>query len=85
MACGTPVVALANGALPEIVEAGLTGFVTQEEATLPTLVTRAVSLDRATIRARVEARFDISVVAAHYYELYQRIATTPDSTPGRSR
>jgi glycosyltransferase involved in cell wall biosynthesis len=85
MACGTPVVALANGALPEIVEAGLTGFVTHMEGTLPTLVSQAVGLDRAAIRARVEARFDISVVAAHYYELYQHIATTPDSTPGRSQ
>jgi glycosyltransferase involved in cell wall biosynthesis len=82
MACGTPVVALANGALPEIVEAGLTGFVTHEEAMLPMLVTQAVSLDRSAIRARVAARFDISVVAAKYCELYQYIAVTPNAARG---
>src|SRR5262249_495746 len=53
MACGSPVVALANGALPEIVEPDLTGYVTADEEALATLVTRALALDRAAIRSRV--------------------------------
>lgn len=76
MACGTPVVALANGALPEIVDPDLTGCVTKDERALPDLVTRALTLDRAAIRDRVATRFDISVVAERYRQLYCEIAET---------
>jgi glycosyltransferase involved in cell wall biosynthesis len=73
MACGTPVVALANGALPEIVEPGVTGFLTGNENELAELTSRALQLDRDAVRHRVAARFDIHVVAAQYLELYRRI------------
>lgn len=73
MACGTPVVALARGALPEIVEQGLTGFLATEEGALADLIEPAAALDRATIRARVAARFDIAITAQHYLALYTRI------------
>ena len=73
MACGTPVVALANGALPEVVEAGVTGYLTSREEDLAGLVKPALELDRARIRQRVAARFDLAVVARHYLELYAQI------------
>lgn len=73
MACGTPVVALANGSMPEIVESGITGYLTRDADALATSVTRAMTLDRAAIRARVEARFDMSVVAGKYYRLYTQM------------
>jgi glycosyltransferase involved in cell wall biosynthesis len=75
MACGTPVVALANGALPEIIEPGVTGFLTEDEAELPDLVERASKLDRAVVRGRMAARFDIGVVARRYLRLYTDLAT----------
>jgi len=74
MACGTPVVALDQGALPELVEPGVTGFLASHPNALSDLVTRAVTLDRATIRDRVTARFDIAVVATRYLELYEQVA-----------
>lgn len=74
MACGTPVVALANGALPEIVEPGLTGYLARDAEALAPLATRAMQLDRAAIRARVALRFDVAVVAEKYLRLYARIA-----------
>lgn len=70
MACGTPVVTLANGALPEIVDQGITGFIAQDIAELAGLARRAIELDRATVRTRVTSRFDISVAAAGYHKLY---------------
>lgn len=73
MACGTPVVALSNGALPEIIEPGLTGYVTHEEAELPGLVHQALKLDRAEVRARAVARFDIRSIAEKYLDLYSQI------------
>ena len=73
MACGTPVVALANGALPEVVETGVNGYLTTREEELAALVLPAMKLDRAQIRHRVMARFDLSVVAQNYLKLYEQI------------
>ena len=69
MACGTPVVALASGALPEVVEPGVTGYVTHDENELGRLVLRALQLDRQKIRDRVTAKFELSVVAQSYLKL----------------
>ncbi|MDQ3813921.1 MAG: glycosyltransferase family 4 protein [Armatimonadota bacterium] len=77
MACGTPVVALANGALPEIIEPGLSGYLTPDEAALAPLVIQALQLDRSAIRARVAMRFSIAVVAKKYRQLYERIIALP--------
>jgi glycosyltransferase involved in cell wall biosynthesis len=73
MACGTPVVGLANGALPDIIEDGLTGYVTTDQQQLPELVQAAQCLDRSIVRARALARFDIHGVAANYASLYEEI------------
>lgn len=78
MACGTPVVALANGALPEIIDSGVTGFVAKEPAQLPALVEKASKLDREKVRARVRERFDMPKVAARYGTLYRKITPSHD-------
>jgi glycosyltransferase involved in cell wall biosynthesis len=83
MACGTPVVALGSGALPELIESGVGGFVTNDEEELPSLVTRAMELDRARVRASVSRRFEISQVARRYLELYAEIVEpAPSSLSG---
>jgi len=74
MACGTPVVALANGALPEVVEPGVTGYLTHNENDLGKLTLAALKLDRQKIRERVAQRFDMSVVAQSYLKLYEQIS-----------
>lgn len=73
MACGTPVVALSNGALPEIVEPGVTGYLASCVEELAALVQPALTLDRVQIRQRVMARFGLSIMAARYLELYEQI------------
>jgi glycosyltransferase involved in cell wall biosynthesis len=77
MACGTPVVALPNGALPEVVEQGVTGFLAPDERSLGAFTERATLLDRSRVRARVEARFGIERVAERYVELYHRLTGSP--------
>jgi glycosyltransferase involved in cell wall biosynthesis len=76
MACGAPVVALANGALPEIVENGLTGYIGDDENALPELVQEAMRLDRRTIREQVTKRFSISTIAMMYQNLYTHMLAT---------
>lgn len=80
MACGTPVVALANGALPEVIEEGVTGFVSADERLLPELVTAAARLDHARIRSAAEKRFSVAESAEGYLGLYRLIGATGPRT-----
>lgn len=73
MMCGTPVVATNLGAIPEIVEPGVTGEIADSIAGLSDAVGRAVKLERGAIRKSAEARFGIRRMAVDYLDLYQRI------------
>ena len=70
MACGTPVVAFANGALPEVVAHGKTGFLVNDFDAMVSSVRRVDSIDPQECRAHVEARFDSSRMADGYERLY---------------
>jgi glycosyltransferase involved in cell wall biosynthesis len=73
MACGTPVVALPNGALPEVVDQGVTGYLGRAEAELPMLVEKALELDRVLVGAHMRRRFSIANVAERYLNVYEAI------------
>jgi glycosyltransferase involved in cell wall biosynthesis len=79
MACGTPVVALGRGALPEVIDHGVTGFVADEERGLAELVSDTARLDPASIRAAAERDFSVAASASAYLSLYRSIvgASTP--------
>jgi glycosyltransferase involved in cell wall biosynthesis len=74
MMCGTPVVATAIGAVPEIVTAGVTGEVVGSVDELPGAVERAVRLDRRRVRAEAETRFGVRRMAADYLRVYGQVA-----------
>jgi len=75
MACGTPVIALRRGSVPEIVEEGVSGFVvdTVEQATAA--VRRIPNLDRAKVRNAFERRFTAERMTRGYLEIYRGLAT----------
>jgi glycosyltransferase involved in cell wall biosynthesis len=70
MACGTPVVALRRGSVPEIVRHGLTGFVMEQPDQLASAIEVAGELDRNDCRAHVEAHFDAPAMVAGYEAVY---------------
>jgi glycosyltransferase involved in cell wall biosynthesis len=74
MACGTPVLARSCGAVPEIVDNGVTGFHAESLEELVALAPRALKLDRARVRERARERFDKSRMADEYEALYRRLA-----------
>lgn len=73
LASGTPVVAFRVGALPSIVDDGVTGLLVSEEDELDEAIERAARLDRAACRAAAERRFDVRRMAGEYLELYRKI------------
>ena len=73
MACGTPVVAWRNGAVPEVVEDGVTGFVVTSMDELVQAIGRVDELDLRAARARVEERFSPVEMLSGYERAYERV------------
>jgi glycosyltransferase involved in cell wall biosynthesis len=74
MMCGTPVVAMALGAVPEIIDEGVTGYTAASAGEFVAQVARAFALDRRRVRARAEERFAARRMAEQYAALYDRRA-----------
>jgi glycosyltransferase involved in cell wall biosynthesis len=72
MACGTPVVALRGGAVPEIVIDGVNGFVRDDPAELPDAIRQVGRIDPARCRRHVLDHFDVDGLAAGYEAAYYR-------------
>src|SRR6202035_4170496 len=70
-ACGTPVGDWRCGAVSEIVDEGVSGFVVSSEEEAVAAVDRARTLDRGVIRGVFERRFTASAMARHYIEVYR--------------
>ena len=73
MACGTPVVGVGIGAVPELVEPGVTGYLADSWEGLGDLVAPALELDRRAIRARAIERFDYKRMVDRHEQLYRRL------------
>ncbi|MGA2284839.1 MAG: glycosyltransferase family 4 protein [Dehalococcoidia bacterium] len=76
MACGTPVVAFARGAAPEIVVDGETGFLVDDVDGMVEAVRHVGEIDPRRCRSYVEKRFDVPVMVDGYFEVYERILET---------
>ena len=68
MACGTPVLAMGNGSVPED---GVTGFIVADEAAAAAAARRLHILDRERIRKVFEKRFTARRMAEDYVSLYR--------------
>ena len=73
LARGTPVIAMRRGALAEIVEHGVTGFLADDEAELAGYLPRAGELDPAACRRAAERRFSAAAMADAYLRLYHQV------------
>jgi glycosyltransferase involved in cell wall biosynthesis len=76
-ACGTPVVAFANGAVPEVVVDGCTGFVVPpgDLDAFVAATERVHEIDPAACRANARDRFDVPRLVAGYRQVYEHELT----------
>jgi glycosyltransferase involved in cell wall biosynthesis len=73
MACGTPVVARRRGSMAEIIRQGENGFLVDTVDEAVTAVRASMALDRRSVRASVEGRFDAARMVDDYLALYRRL------------
>lgn len=83
MASGTPVLAFGEGAVPEIVRHGETGFVVDSVASMVKAVGCIEHLDRRNCWRHVKTHFSIRRMAAGYAALYAQLADVPAFSPVR--
>ena len=74
LACGTPVVATPMGAVPEIVDHDVTGFICSGEESLAKAVVAAGDLDREACRQAVAGRFSARRMVADHLALYSAVS-----------
>jgi glycosyltransferase involved in cell wall biosynthesis len=85
IACGTPVVAFRQGAVPEVLEDGLTGFVVDGVDEAVEALRRLDELFRPSIRSRFEERFSAAAMAREYCRIYRRLIQLQGSDTGGIR
>lgn len=83
LATGTPVIARRAGALPEIIEHGVDGFLVDDLAEAQLALRRVHELDRALIRQRALTRFSAARMADEYERVYRSLVD--DARPPGSR
>ncbi|HET8606632.1 MAG TPA: glycosyltransferase family 4 protein [Gaiellaceae bacterium] len=74
MACGTPVIASRWGAVPEVVEHGVSGVIVDDYRIMAAALEEADRLDPETIRRYAEERFAPERMVADYLRAYRAAA-----------
>jgi glycosyltransferase involved in cell wall biosynthesis len=86
MACGTPVVALSAGAVPEVVVNGVTGTICDSPDQLAAAMLAIDRIDPVDCRAHVASHFNATTLARGYADAYrQAIAAMPRPMASKRR
>jgi glycosyltransferase involved in cell wall biosynthesis len=72
MACGTPVLAMPGGSVPEVVRDGVSGYICRSVRDMAKRV-REINIPPQTARNYVEENFSVERMAHNYVALYQEL------------
>jgi len=84
MACGTPVIAFARGAAPELIVDGETGFVVGDVDSMVEALGKIDTISPIRCRHHIETNFDVPVMIEGYLRLYREIVGAPAILPERA-
>ena len=73
MACGTPVIAMARGSMPEIIKDGATGFLVKTIDEAANAVGRINTIERAACRRHVADKFSVEKMVEGYLRVYREV------------
>ena len=73
LACGTPVIGLRRGSVPEVIESGISGFVVDTVDEMIAATHRVEEISRAACRQRVEQCYSENAVTDKYLTLYEEM------------
>ncbi|MBE7383967.1 MAG: glycosyltransferase family 4 protein [Leptolyngbya sp. SIO1E4] len=85
MACGTPVIALNQGAASEVIADGKTGFLCDSVEACVAAVPKVSALSRQRCRNHVEANFSVGRMVDGYEAVYRQLLSDRSSPAGRIR
>jgi glycosyltransferase involved in cell wall biosynthesis len=77
MACGTPVLALPGGSVPEIVSHGESGYICSSAEDIARRIAQAGQFVPADVRAYVEKHFSVERMVKEYIALYSKLLHIP--------
>ena len=75
LACGTPVVAMARGAAPEVLKDGVTGILCDSEEAMVAAVHGIGKLNRQDCRDQATEQHDVQVIAPQVLRVLEQLAT----------
>jgi glycosyltransferase involved in cell wall biosynthesis len=81
MACGTPVLAYRAGAVPEVIDEGLSGMIVDNIDQARVALVQVAALDRRKVRLRFEERFTARRMATDYVRLYKSLVRQTARSP----
>ncbi len=73
LACGCPVVAFPTGALPDLIEPGITGFLVSSIEEMADAIPLCDAIDREHCREVARQRFSLDTMIGSYFRLYRRL------------
>lgn len=73
LACGTPVIAMNRGAMPEIIQHGVNGFLANTPEEFEEYMQRIDEIEPENCRKSVEEHFSASAMALQYIERYNEV------------
>ncbi len=73
MACGTPVIAFNNGAVPELIADGKTGFIVRSTNEMIVMLKQIHKIKRQDCRKHVQDNFNIEKMADKYEEVFRAL------------
>jgi glycosyltransferase involved in cell wall biosynthesis len=80
LACGLPIIGMRRGAVPEIVEEGVNGFVCDSVDEMIAAVARIPSIDRRDCRRILEERFSERAMIEGYVTAYRELVDAAPSS-----